>query len=400
MKKGWEITTLGEVCDFVRGPFGGSLKKNCFVEKGYAVYEQQNAIYNRYEFRYFIDANKFCEMSRFKVSAGDLIMSCSGTMGKISIVPNSAPEGIINQALLKLTTKKEIINTYLKCYIESETFQDTLKKLAQGVAVENVASVKILKQIPIPIPPIEEQEEIVERLDKGFELIDSLKETAKKNLDNAKELFQSVLREELSPKDGWETKTLGELCIIAPQKKEVREKLNDNDLVTFLPMEDLGIMQKNINPQKTKLLSEVINGYTYFAENDILLAKVTPCFENGKLGIAKNLCNQIGFGSSEYIVLRAKDIKSEYIYYNLSSESFRNNGKKLMIGACGLKRLPKDYVNNFEIHFPESSKEQEEIVGRLDLIKGYCEELEGNYKRVLELCEELKQGLLREAFSY
>jgi type I restriction enzyme S subunit len=260
---------------------------------------------------------------------------------------------------------------------------------------------KLLKANFIAYPTsIKEQEEIVEKLDKGFELIDSLKETAKKNLDNAKELFQSVLREELSPKEGWEAKTLGKLCIIAPQKKEVREKLNDNDLVTFLPMEDLGIMQKNINPQKTKLLSEVINGYTYFAENDILLAKVTPCFENGKLGIAKNLCNQIGFGSSEYIVLRAKDIKSEYIYYNLSSESFRNNGKKLMIGACGLKRLPKDYVNNFEIHFPESSKEQEEIVGRLDRIKGYCEELEGNYKRVLELCEELKQGLLREVFEF
>lgn len=197
-KEGWETKTLGEVCDFVRGPFGGSLKKNCFVEKGYAVYEQQNAIYNRYEFRYFIDANKFCEMSRFKVNSGDLIMSCSGTMGKISIVPNSAPEGIINQALLKLTIKKEIINTYLKCYIESETFQDTLKKLAQGVAVENVASVKILKQIPIPIPPIKEQEEIVGRLDRIKGYCEELEGNYKRVLELCEELKQGLLREAFS----------------------------------------------------------------------------------------------------------------------------------------------------------------------------------------------------------
>lgn len=396
MKKNWEIKTLGEVCDIING---GTPKTN--IDEywngniNWITPKDMGKLTSKYVYE---TERNITELGLKKSSAklipkNSIILSSRAPIGhlainKVEISTNQGCKGII-----PLNINEHYIYYFLLNSVEY------LDSLGSGTTFKELSNTK-LSEVLIPIPPIEEQKEIVERLDKGFELIDSLKETAKKNLDNAKELFQSVLREELSPKEGWETKTLGELCIIAPQKKEVREKLNDNDLVTFLPMEDLGIMQKNINPQKTKLLSEVINGYTYFAENDILLAKVTPCFENGKLGIAKNLCNQIGFGSSEYIVLRAKDIKSEYIYYNLSSESFRNNGKKLMIGACGLKRLPKDYVNNFEIHFPESSKEQDEIVERLDRIKGYCEELEGNYKRVLELCEELKQGLLREAFSY
>ena len=103
MKEGWELKKLGEVCDFIRGPFGGSLKKNCFKKSGYAVYEQQHAIYGDFTFRYFIDESKFQEMKRFEVLPQDIIMSCSGTMGKISIVPDETPKGIINQALLKLT---------------------------------------------------------------------------------------------------------------------------------------------------------------------------------------------------------------------------------------------------------------------------------------------------------
>src|SRR5688572_15713359 len=104
MKKEWPTKTLGEVCGFVRGPFGGSLKKSIFVEDGFAVYEQQHAIYNQFEeIRYFIDAAKFREMQRFELRPNDLIMSCSGTMGKVAIVPGNIKRGIINQALLKLT---------------------------------------------------------------------------------------------------------------------------------------------------------------------------------------------------------------------------------------------------------------------------------------------------------
>jgi type I restriction enzyme M protein len=136
----WEMVELGEVCDFVRGPFGGSLKKEIFVESGYAIYEQQHAIYNQFEdFRYFVDESKFNEMQRFEVYPKDLIMSCSGTMGRVSIVPENAPKGIINQALLKLTTHPEkLSNLFLKLWMDSDNFQKLLHSNVHGAAIVNV----------------------------------------------------------------------------------------------------------------------------------------------------------------------------------------------------------------------------------------------------------------------
>ena len=149
------LKKFGDVCHFVRGPFGGSLKKSMFKKEGYAVYEQQHAIYNQFEsIRYFIDENKFNEMKRFELTPNDLIMSCSGTMGKVAIVPKNIKRGVINQALLKLTTNENLDVYYLKYWMESPDFDNRIKENTVGAAIKNVASVKILKQIPIPIPPM------------------------------------------------------------------------------------------------------------------------------------------------------------------------------------------------------------------------------------------------------
>ena len=102
----------------------------------------------------------------------------------------------------------------------------------------------------------------------------------------------------------WHTKKLAEVCKIKPPKSEARERVSASSLVSFLPMEDMGIDEKFVHATKTKLLSKAVGSYTYFADGDVLLAKITPCFENGKLGIATDLQNGIGFGSSEYVVLR------------------------------------------------------------------------------------------------
>ncbi|HOX03627.1 MAG TPA: restriction endonuclease subunit S [Candidatus Paceibacterota bacterium] len=166
MKKGWEITTLGSVCRFVRGPFGGSLKKSVFVEDGFAVYEQQHAIYDQFEeIRYFIDEAKFNEMQRFEVQPRDLIMSCSGTMGKIAIVPEGVRRGIINQALLQLTPSNVVSAEFLKFWMDSDNFQESLQEQSGGAAIQNVPSVSILKEIRIQLPPLAEQQRIVARLD-------------------------------------------------------------------------------------------------------------------------------------------------------------------------------------------------------------------------------------------
>jgi type I restriction enzyme S subunit len=173
----WEMVELGSLCDFVRGPFGGSLKKEIFVNDGYAVYEQSHAIYNQFDnFRYFIDKEKFKEMKRFEVFPNDIIMSCSGTMGKVAIVPDYARNGIINQALLKLTAKEELIPSFLKLWMGSENFQYQLNSNVYGAAIVNVASVSTLKELKIPFLPIEIQRQIVSRIEKEQELVNANKQ--------------------------------------------------------------------------------------------------------------------------------------------------------------------------------------------------------------------------------
>ena len=194
-KEGWEEKKFKELCSFVRGPFGGSLTKSCFVPSGYAVYEQQNAIYNRFTFRYFIDEEKYKSMQRFAVNPGDLIMSCSGTIGKVAIVPDGAAEGIINQALLKLTPKKVLDKYYLKYLMESSIFNDLIAQYSDGAAIKNIASVAILKEIKLNIPPLSEQQRIVERLDSISENVRKYEDIQLKIIAECDALKQALLRQ-------------------------------------------------------------------------------------------------------------------------------------------------------------------------------------------------------------
>jgi len=170
--EGVDWIELGTVCKFVRGPFGGSLKKEIFVNDGVAVYEQSHAIYGNFtKFRYFIKPSKFEEMKRFKVNSGDLIMSCSGTMGKTSIIPENAPEGIINQALLKLTTTEKLNVKFLKYWMDSNYFQEMISQNVGGAAIQNVASVKVLSAIKIPLPSLKIQKQLIAEVEKEEEIM-------------------------------------------------------------------------------------------------------------------------------------------------------------------------------------------------------------------------------------
>lgn len=158
-------------------------------------------------------------------------------------------------------------------------------------------------------------------------------------------------------------------------------------------------MNYYIEPKQSKTLKEVSGSYTCFADGDVLLAKVTPCFENGKQGIAKDLDNGVGFGSSEYIVFRPSEkILSEYIYYVLATPEFKEGGKKNLLGACELKRLSKDYVNTYEIPLPPLP-EQKRIVEQLDSLSEKTKALQNIYEQMLLDCNELKQSFLCKAFA-
>lgn len=199
-------------------------------------------------------------------------------------------------------------------------------------------------------------------------------------------------------KAGWQTKMLGEVCQIKPPKAEARRLFSDMDLVSFVPMEDLGIDQKVLIPTRVKPLSEVVGSYTYFADGDVLLAKITPCFENGKLGIAANLSNGIGFGSSEYIVFRPGPlVDKEWLYYFLSRESFRIEGAERMSGAVGHKRVAKEFIDGYPISIPPLP-EQQRIVGILDEAFDGIATAKANAEKNLKNARALFESYLQSVF--
>ncbi|MCR5568920.1 MAG: restriction endonuclease subunit S [Paludibacteraceae bacterium] len=190
---------FGTTADFVRGPFGGSLTKNMFKASGFAVYEQQHAIHQHVNIRYFIEKRKFDEMKRFQVKPGDLIMSCSGvTLGRAIIIPENAPLGVINQALLKITTKSNMLNEFLLYYIRCKDFQKKIFDYSKGAAIPNVAPVSTLKTIKICLPSFEEQKKIVERLDHISAISQRLQNNYEQELSEYESLKQSILRKAFS----------------------------------------------------------------------------------------------------------------------------------------------------------------------------------------------------------
>ncbi len=189
----WEEKSLENICKLVRGPFGGALKKEIFVKTGYAVYEQSHAIYSDFNFfRYFIDEEKFIELKRFSVKKGDLIMSCSGTMGKFAIIPNNHTEGVINQALLKLTVKKGFDILFVKITLETENNQKKLLSQSAGGAIKNVVSVSQIRELGLLIPSLQEQQKIASCLSSLDDLITEQTEKIEQLKQHKKGLMQGL----------------------------------------------------------------------------------------------------------------------------------------------------------------------------------------------------------------
>ena len=189
---GWEQVTLGDVCSsIVRGPFGSALKKEFFVEPDettYKVYEQKHAIQKSATIgTYFVTAEKFNELRRFECVAGDILMSCSGTMGELYQLPEGCEQGIINQALCKFTLNDRILPICFLTYM-----RQTIGNLeTKGSGLQNIAAISFVKAMPINLPPKEVQKKFaafVAQVDKSKSII-------QKSLDETQLLFDSLMQE-------------------------------------------------------------------------------------------------------------------------------------------------------------------------------------------------------------
>ncbi len=200
----------------------------------------------------------------------------------------------------------------------------------------------------------------------------------------------------LKRKPTWEVVKLSDVCEIDPSKRELNG-IEKNTSVSFGMMADLGEHKRSFQPKETKTISELAKGgYCYFKEEDVLLAKMTPCFENGKSGIAENLENGIGFGSTEFYILRSKGkILADWIYHIISSEKFLEEGKHSLVGTTGRRRLMKQYVETFEIPLPPLS-EQKQIAALFQSIETAMEQVDGQEKNLKALQKSFVNGLMSQ----
>lgn len=200
----------------------------------------------------------------------------------------------------------------------------------------------------------------------------------------------------LNRKSNWPRVSLVDVCEIDPSKRELNG-IDKNTKVSFGMMADLGEHKRSFQPTDIKTINELAKGgYSYFKEEDVLLAKMTPCFENGKSGIAENLQNGIGFGSTEFYVLRSKgEIVADWIYHIISSEKFLEEGKHSLVGTTGRRRLMKQYVETFQIPLPPP-KEQKQLVSLFQLIETATEEFEEQVKTLKSLRKSLINRLKKQ----
>ena len=143
---------------------------------------------------------------------------------------------------------------------------------------------------------------------------------------------------------------------------------------------------------------EVKKGFTHFAENDIAVAKITPCFENSKACVFEKLINGCGAGTTELHVLRPIKVNSKHLYIFVKTSSFLKNGEKVMTGVCGQKRVPVDYFMNAILSLPPLN-EQKAIVERVDKLMTMIDKLEKQVTERKEQSEMLMQSVLKEAFE-
>jgi hypothetical protein len=178
---GWRWTRLPEVIRPVpyaikRGPFGSAIRKDMFVPAGFKIYEQQHAISGDFtKGRYYINEAKFEELSAFELHPGEILVSCSGTVGKVAIVPKNIERGIINQALLKLSLHQSaLLNEYFLILFPAFFMEtETLTNLS-GTAQKNIPSVEVLRAMTFPLPPLAEQRRIVAKVHEVMALVDAL----------------------------------------------------------------------------------------------------------------------------------------------------------------------------------------------------------------------------------
>ncbi len=316
-----------------------------------------------------------------RVKKGDILMCKDGALsGKVAFVRESV-EAVVNEHIFILRIQNKITNSYIFHFLASQEGQRSLTKIITGAAQGGINSTN-LKRLKIPLPPLSIQKKIIsECRDTEQEVVE-----AQAAIGATKEKIER----EISGVEGKKVK-LSSIAVTNPSKREIVDNPMDT-VVSFIDMASVsrdGFVQKTAN----KRLKELKKGsYTYFKENDIIIAKIAPCMENGKCALVSNLTNGLGMGSSEFHVVRAlQEVDSKFLFYFLNRENIRSEAQKKMTGASGHRRVPISFYENLKIPLPPLDV-QKATIARVEKLEKAIEEAQ----QVIDESKPKKEAILKK----
>ena len=340
--------------------------------------------------------------------AGSIHFSSRAPIGYVVI---SAEPLATNQGFKSLVPASGIFNEYIYYYLLLS--REYAREHASGTTFLELSG-KAFGRLSIPLAPLNEQRRIVAKIEELFSEIDKGVESLEKAREQLKIYRQAVLkhafegkltarwRQENQDKSGlenaeWQFVKLHEIAEINPRLD--KSVYADDLTVSFVPMPAVEAGTGVMDVSQIRPLHEVKKGYTHFQESDVLFAKITPCMENGKMAVVPPLRNKLGFGSTEFHVLRTSNQASEqYIFYFVSSEKFRRNAEHNMTGAVGQRRVPATWLANEHVPLPPLP-EQRIIVARIEKSLSQITRLLKETDAQLIKTKSLRQSILKQAFS-
>lgn len=351
------------------------------------------------------------------VKNGDVIVSTVRTyLRAIAPVKNPEPNLVVSTGFAVIRSKDRLDPHFSPYVLSAAHFIEQVIARSVGVSYPAINASDLVR-IPVPLPTLVEQSAIASFLDHETAKIDSLIAEQEKLIELLKEKRSAVishavtkgLNPDVKMKDSgvewlgmvpehWEVKRLRFAAKLNPPKSEL-SALDRSTLVSFLPMECIG-EDGTLQLEKEKPIGELETGYTYFRDGDVTIAKITPCFENGKGAIMRGLSNGVGFGTTELIVVRPLDQAAtpSYLQYLFTSSSFRKIGESHMYGAGGQKRVPDSFVRDFSPAFPPYS-EQSAIASFLDAETAKFDALTTEAQLGIDLLQERRSALISAAVT-
>ena len=319
---------------------------------------------------------------------GTVILSSRAPIGKTAI---AGCEMYCNQGFKNLICSPQIDPKYLYCFLSGKT--EYLNSLGRGATFKEISK-SIVESIEIPLPELAVQRQISLQ----FEHIRALIRQYRKQLHYLDQLVKSRFIEMFglpgTDTFGWGLVPLGSVCLVNPKKSQ-DSRLVANLSVSFVPMPAV-TEHGEIDATEMRTYDEVKTGFTYFAENDVLFAKITPCMENGKGAVARGLHNGIGFGSTEFHVLRPLKGVSDprWIYTLTIFPQFRNDAANNMTGSAGQRRVPASFLESYRVAVPPIDLQEQFAAFVTQTDKSKVE-----IQNALNELEILKKSLMQQYFG-